>query len=294
MAEERDTEYVQVRTPDIMRISEYVIKAKGINRTMAQFAEDCGIGASTLSRIANGKISKPLSEDTVKAIYEHRAPESKIDLDMFMLANGMRDKKEHERRASMGPHYSVREESMNRERQAKNAIVAALLERDVPIVKVPDSLERRRADAPYGMRLYFVFAFYIEDALQQLWYFDVNTYKTDEHNRPMGFFTDRLNGLFAKTFLVDAWEPDYFENQKTTFIFCDPTIYAYVVNQYKGAPINSAISVILVDTDNEKVVEETWLSNTNQTPSVLDRPVGTSDGYIAGWLDEDYEDHNNL
>ena len=40
MAEERDTEYVQVRTPDIMRISEYVIKAKGINRTMAQFAED--------------------------------------------------------------------------------------------------------------------------------------------------------------------------------------------------------------------------------------------------------------
>ena len=78
MAEERDTEYVQVRTPDIMRISEYVIKAKGINRTMAQFAEDCGIGASTLSRIANGKISKPLSEDTVKAIYEHRAPESKI------------------------------------------------------------------------------------------------------------------------------------------------------------------------------------------------------------------------
>ena len=163
MAEERDTEYVQVRTPDIMRISEYVIKAKGINRTMAQFAEDCGIGASTLSRIANGKISKPLSEDTVKAIYEHRAPESKIDLDMFMLANGMRDKKEHERRASMGPHYSVREESMNRERQAKNAIVAALLERDVPIVKVPDSLERRRTDAPYGMRLYFDFAFYIED-----------------------------------------------------------------------------------------------------------------------------------
>ena len=69
MAEERDTEYVQVRTPDIMRISEYVIKAKGINRTMAQFAEDCGIGASTLSRIANGKISKPLSEDTVKAIF---------------------------------------------------------------------------------------------------------------------------------------------------------------------------------------------------------------------------------
>lgn len=144
------------------------------------------------------------------------------------------------------------------------------------------------------MRLYFDFAFYIEDAPQQLWYFDVNTYKTDEHNRPMGFFTDRLNGLFAKTFLVDAWEPDYFENQKTTFIFCDPTIYAYVVNQYKGAPINSAISVILVDTDNEKVVEETWLSNTNQTPSVLDRPVGTSDGYIAAWLDEDYEDHNNL
>lgn len=294
MAEERDIEYVQVRTPDIMRISEYVIKAKGINRTMAQFAEDCGIGASTLSRIANGKISKPLSEDTVKAIYEHRAPESKIDLDMFMLANGMRDKKEHERRTSMGQHYSLREESMNRERHAKNAIVAALLERDVPIMKVPDSMERRRTEAPYGIRMYFDFAFYIEDAPQELWYFDVITSKAEENNRPMAFMLDRINARLSRIFLLDAWEPGYFNNQKTTFIFCDPTIYAYVVNQYKGAPINSAISVMLIDTDTEKVVEETWLSNTNQTPSVLDRPVGTSDGYIAAWLDEDYEDHNNL
>ena len=294
MAEERQTEYIQVHTPDIMKIGEYVIKAKGVNRTMAQFAEECGIGASTLSRIANGKITKPLSVDVVKAIYEHRDPESKISFDMFMAANGMRDREKHERMTSMRPNYSIREETMNRERQAKNAIVAALLERDVPIMKVPDSMEHRRTDAPYGMNMYFDFAFYIEDAPQQLWYFDVIPYKEDAHNPPRGFIFDRLSSLFAKIFLVDAWVPDYFRNQKTTFVFCDSKIYASVVEQYKEAPINSAITVMLVDTANEKVVEEAWLSGTHKTPGVLDRPVGESDGYIATWLDEDYEDQNNF
>lgn len=294
MAEERQTEYIQVHTPDIMKIGEYVIKAKGVNRTMAQFAEECGIGASTLSRIANGKITKPLSADVVKAIYEHRDPESKISFDMFMAANGMRDREKHERMTSMGPNYSIREESMNRERQAKNAIVAALLERDVPIMKVPGSMEHRRTEAPYGMRMYFDFAFYIEDAPQQLWYFDVIPYKTDEHNKLRSYMFERLSSLFAKIFLVDAWVPDYFRNQKTTFVFCDSTIYASVVEQYKDAPINSAITVMLIDSDNEKIVEETWLSDVNKTPSVLDRPVGESDGYIATWLDEDYENQNKF
>ena len=97
MENEKKVEYIQVRTPDIMKIGEYVVKAKGANRTMAQFAEECGIGASTLSRIANGKIRKPLTEEVIRSIYEHRDEESNITLNAFMRLNGFMEKERYER-----------------------------------------------------------------------------------------------------------------------------------------------------------------------------------------------------
>ena len=58
-------EYVQVRTPDKIDIAHLVNIAKGPDRTMAQFADECQISASTLSRIVNGKTTKPLAYDTI-------------------------------------------------------------------------------------------------------------------------------------------------------------------------------------------------------------------------------------
>lgn len=81
-------EYVLARTPDLLRLGELVTRAKGPSRTMAQFAEDCGIGASTLSRIANGKITKAVSLENLQAIYDHRDESVELPFETFARADG--------------------------------------------------------------------------------------------------------------------------------------------------------------------------------------------------------------
>lgn len=274
MQNEKKIEYVQVRTPDIMRIGEYVVKAKGANRTMAQFAEECDIGASTLSRIANGKIRKPLTEDVIRSIYEHRDEESNLSLEEFLRLNGLMSKEEHEQRKNYVSHQSQREESINRERQMKNAIVAAMIDRNVPVISGSASagMERGRIEAPYGLTAFFNFAFFVEDAIPQNWCFATFAHKKEE-KFPLAIYKRRIMDSISKVFLIDAWAPDYLKNKKISFVFCDQQLYEAVKKQIEGAPIKSAMSLILIDAENELILEEKWISSSEEISSVLSRPI---------------------
>ena len=82
--------YQQLRTPDYAALANCVNRAKGPNRTMAQFAEDTGVSASTLSRIVNMNIKKPLSVDLIIKIFEKRAAqEDEFLLESMARANGL-------------------------------------------------------------------------------------------------------------------------------------------------------------------------------------------------------------
>ena len=95
-----DREYVQTRIPDKQRLSELLGQCKGSDRTMAQYAEECGtISPSTLSRILNGKITKPLTLELLKTIYDHRDKNANVSFYSLCTANGMVDKETLERRS---------------------------------------------------------------------------------------------------------------------------------------------------------------------------------------------------
>mgnify|MGYP004482556737 FL=1 len=272
MENEKKVEYIQVRTPDIMKIGEYVVKAKGANRTMAQFAEECGIGASTLSRIANGKIRKPLTEEVIRSIYEHRDEESNITLDTFMRLNGFMEKERYERGITPEREYARNEDLRNRERQMKNAIVMALLDRDIPVVRGDRSTGTIKLKSSFGVEAFLDYKFYIKNAPQEHWCF--RTFPQQYRERmPLSFFMDRINAAMTRMFLIDAWEPELLKNVKVSFVFCDEKLYEYARNQFKGAPIKSAMSVILIEAENETIIEETWISSSVETPSVLLRPI---------------------
>ena len=49
------TQYSRIKPPDKDLLAEYVVRAKGPERSMRQFAEEIGVNASTLSRIVNKK-----------------------------------------------------------------------------------------------------------------------------------------------------------------------------------------------------------------------------------------------
>lgn len=43
--------YIRIRPPEKEKLAELLIRAKGASRSMRQFALDCGVNPSTLSRI---------------------------------------------------------------------------------------------------------------------------------------------------------------------------------------------------------------------------------------------------
>ena len=81
--------YTRGKPVDKERLAQYIEAAKGPGRTMKQFAEECEVNPSTLSRIANKKLVGGSSETLMQAIFEHADPNSGLTLDALMDANGM-------------------------------------------------------------------------------------------------------------------------------------------------------------------------------------------------------------
>ncbi len=277
---------VQAYTLDKQKLAELVIKAKGKDRTMAQFAVDTGISAPTLSRIANGKINNPLNPDTLVKIFEARSSEANFTLDMLLLANGMVEQRTVEKSKEYIERFSTaRDKGIDLERHAKNAIVNALLERGIGVQSIPADMNVRKNEAPYGIATIYDFTLYLPNEPQQYWYFDVIN---SVHQLPHG-----MGNTFAhvsRLFLLDAWEPSFLANQKTCFVFEWRGGYEQFLMQYQNAPIHSAVSAILINPNDETVIEETWLSRGYDTPSIFERNIVDAPGNIAAWDDEDFFD----
>ncbi len=277
-------EYVQSAAPDKMKLAELVIKAKGPDRTMAKFSEMCGINTSTLSRISKGKINNPLTVDVLKRIYNARCEEAGFSFGTLLLANGMMEQGAIDKgKEIVEKIFSARDRGVEAERHAKNAIVAALLERGMAVQSIPTSTENRRSEATGSISYRPDFGFYFENAQPQTWYFDV---KIDGPG-PVG--SGRSFQRYGRYFLLDAWEPELLKNQKMSFVFLHRFTYEEFIRNYKGAPIKAATSAILIDEKNEKFIEETWISQTPETRSLLSLPIIQRQGLESSWVDEDEE-----
>lgn len=280
---------VQTYAPDKQKLAELVIRAKGKKRTMAQFATDTGISAPTLSRIANGKINNPLSKELLNKIYMQRCDEADFTFDVLLFANGMMDSKIIEQGKNFAEQFvSNREYGISLERHAKNAILNAVIDRGIAVQSIHPDFENRRNEAPYGMQLYYDFSLYIPSEKYQYWYFDViNGSKSTSPG------TGNLFNHAARLFLLDAWEPEFLANQKTSFVFEIREVYEQFILLFKDAPIKSAVSAILINAKNEEVIEETWMSSSPEVPSILLREI-TESGNVVIWEDDDLEKYDNF
>lgn len=81
-------EYIKMTNSESGQFSEYVLRAKGENRSLTEFAKQCGVNVSTLSRIVNKKNQGPSSDALVASIARNADPDSGITLDMLMNAQG--------------------------------------------------------------------------------------------------------------------------------------------------------------------------------------------------------------
>jgi transcriptional regulator with XRE-family HTH domain len=291
-------EFQQLRAPDMVALANYVNKAKGPERPMAQFAEDTGIGASTLSRIVNRRITKPLSKEVILKIYECRAnPEDEYLLEALARANGL-----------MPPDYAARVQSENRmaaKRNAeisranmmKNSIVTSILAAGMPISTIlDDRMARLEREIPAIFTRYrgdFTVVLRSEESTSGIneWSFFLypQLLEEDINQRPDRFIVRMLLDKIKSWLLVDAWYPEEMRHMKFTFAFADERLFDAFKEALSVAKLNNEMSVILMDRYDYTVLKEVWLPG-NYSPmtniSVFEMPAPGAD-------DRNYDDEDD-
>lgn len=267
-------EYVLARTPDLLRLGELVTRAKGPSRTMAQFAEDCGIGASTLSRIANGKITKAVSLENLQAIYDHRDESVELSFETFARADGYVSPREYTFLSRRGSLEDLRQA----EQTAQNIITLSLLNRGITLKRIaPVKLFREdfpRVRPSLGLDLK------CEIGERRWLFFYVLSECTEDGEQsisPMVSSAERMayNALTMRSplFLLDAWYPEKLDDTRSTIVFRDEKVFDAAVELLRNRPIQTAMSVMLLDFEEGRIVKEQWISQGLETYSPLEQAV---------------------
>lgn len=298
-------EYEQVRTPDYALLANLVIRAKGPERAMSQFAEDTQIGASTLSRIINMNIKKPLSIENIIKIFEARArEEDTLLLDSLARANGLFPKDYAERIKSHDDFAARRNEQMNRERLIKNTIIAGVAAAGFPVREVANSprVFAQKQTALYPTRMGdFVINLRDENNLSNIndWAFYVfsQVMKKDDpdyRKRPVIFHARRIMERISNWFLLDSWQPQILKGLKMSFVFADEEIFDEFREMLGQANVNNEMTLILVDSEEMRVIKEVWIpGNYEQLTniSIFDMPAPFNDS--EEFYDEKYYDEGD-
>ena len=269
---EKEKKYVQHTAPDKVLLAKLLSICKGSERTMAQFGEDCQISPSTLSRILNCNITKPLSTDVLQSLFDNKAANADVTIEDLLRANGMVTLEEHNQSMNFAER---RRKSIEREDKIQYILINELFERNFMLkAEIRRNYERsisiisNRTDEERG-DLYFPYDFgvVIPDILDYPeWVFASIPTTVYDSIRSSSFDIEAKRAIstlisrYCNLFFVDAWQPYRLEKMKYSFVFMDEYIYDGFKDRLKIAKFNSAISVILIDIDNKRVVKEEWLN----------------------------------
>lgn len=275
-----DMEYIAVRIPDKMKIASLINEAKG-SRTMAQLAEACNVSASMLSRVVNGKITKPMSVEVIRSIAENAETKSPSFFEQLAKANGLMPKVQYEEREARGAsrNLSRLEERREQGTKAQNIIMTELLKRGVQVklMKWDDA----ELNSTCGQSLPFDFA--IETDLGEgpiVWSFMIVPYTLGdvlgESNMPVGYYLRRAMQNMSGWFLTDAWEPELLNGRLHTFLFLDGSVYlSFEDTVVVGAKVNTDLSFVTLGMEKEQINFEIYLQRRDgkEHELVFARPV---------------------
>lgn len=280
--------YIQTRTPDVSELANLIRKAKGVNRTMSEFAEMCGVSASTFSRIANGKITQPLSLEILTKICLNADPDAEIYIGNFTVANGMVTKEFLNRKDSRGLNTQKDEQRFSTENAMKNIVSSALLERGLAIayqkrIHISEGVPAIASGCGRGNLLVRIQGY---DPLY--WKYKTMSYtgikRSVVDNSPMEGIDYECEADFmfhneAEYFLMDVWEPEKLRKVKMSYVFPDREIYEAFYKRVENARVHNWISIVLVDLKLGDVIEERFLHRVDgkTCSSVFELPLMEDD-----------------
>ena len=285
MGEFKYGEYLQITAPDKDRLSKMLNTCKGTDRTMAQYAEDSGVNASTLSRILNGKITKPLSYEMLVLIYDHKSGNADLSFEQLALANGMKEKEAHEREKSLELFYNDPIDKIERESEAQSIIVNSLLLRGA-MIQIESKPRRFYYNSPdyrpstwgfYPM-IDFVVNIMKSEGRKEWDFYCYAKVLEEVTNEAATELANNIISMKMSFFLQDSWEPQLLEGIKSSFVLFEEKVFDAFVEQLKKAEIKSEVSAILIDYVHGKVQKEVWIRDCDQKKqSIFDREITMED-----------------
>ena len=229
-------QYQRAREPDKGRLSDLVIKAKGPKRSMRKFAEEIEVNPSTLSRLVNQKTTGANSDELIAKIAAHADPDSGVTFEELMEAHGM----------------ALKEARYRNESAFEDACRDILLkELEIRGYETEDEACERLRGAGFGMEYDFALR---TDALKKgngKWYFECKMF-----NSPSGIPVGAGRTMQWLTMTMALFYCGGMDAEKVSLVVERREIYESLKERCKDVKIPDQISVILVDTEKQRVVEE--------------------------------------
>ena len=206
---------------------------------MRQFANECNVNPSTLSRIVNKKTQGANSDDLIATIAEHADPDSGVTFEMLMRAHGM---------------ALVSDDS--------SAIIRLQME-TIKAIVLKELLRRfytiRDGQEPWlnsFLGRCLISTDMRTDALGKegaVWLMDIWTLRSSEE-KDLKRASDRLRQwllMYVGMLNVDKRQVDRF-----SIILSNEELYRAVVAEIDSYMVKNDISLILIDIGEEKIIEE--------------------------------------
>ena len=222
---------------DFEKFAELLLKAKGEDRTMQQFAADIGTHPSTLSRIVHMKNTGPSAVSLLESIAEQADPESGVTLDMLMEVNGKKEK-----------HKLRVDQLLELEGQCRDIVVNALNALDF-------EFDERGAEIAIGKLSSYSYDFAVEIKNFGIWAFDVKmsgiSNRPNKPNVPVG-------GGATRQWINTALSSFYLNNniKKISLLVTMRIEFLQLCEIISSMRIPDILSIVLVSPSDGRVIDE--------------------------------------
>jgi len=276
------SEFERTGEPNIQELAALTDKARG-GRTVTEFAAQCGVNASTMSRIINGKISSPISDELLVAIAANADPGSEVTFEALLNAHGVKLPEggrltvmhdlQHlllHKIADLGAttdaqgktSFAGRGES-RMEQNAREIIQNDLLTKGFKVAV------EREVDLLEGIMFPYIADFVIEtDALDAdgltRWAFDVV-------GNPTRNIVGHLDRLFGSAYLDSPTA----KGLKLTIVTFDKPSFYRVMDELKGRTIQDCVSVMMLNARERSVQYEFITERTGHPTQIRLYPDGS-------------------
>ncbi len=233
--------YLKVGQVDNRRLAELMLKAKGLD-SVRTFAKKTGVNASTISRVINQ--GESMSYDLICRVVENAEEGSGVTIEDFVKAAGLVRLE--------GATGSPADMAAAFEQSAKSIIIKELEQYGYCAREELAELRIRGA----GYSIPFDVAIktdVVGDDGQGLWMMEMKRVSPNHGTAHCFQWLNMIMGLFYCQKL---------RNERVSLVINQPGVFEELKKQLQGLLIPDMISVILVDTTREKVIEEYVIPNT--------------------------------